>query len=199
MATMSEAKAPELRIRQGLLLVAGAVALELLVGRGSLRFYWTPLIVGLSYLAAAGVGGRAGGYWPTACVLSGWGLAVVLIGSVQPRDIDLAGAYLFGAGVGAAAGSLLSRARFDVSPLGLAVTVAAGGLILALSPSAGVLDDARTYALAIAAVGVVNVAAGVLGGRQRQAAVTPRSARPRRRENGSPGVAQNDHPARGEA
>lgn len=60
-----------IRIRQALLLLAGALALELLVAQGSLRFYWTPLILGIAYLAAAAAGGRRGSYWATACVLVG--------------------------------------------------------------------------------------------------------------------------------
>lgn len=168
---VDEARAPRVRVRQGLLLLTGALALELLVGQGPLHFYWTPLIVGLSYLAAAAVGGRTGGYWATACVLTGWGLAVVAIGSAHPQNIDLAGAYLFGAGAGALAGSLLPRARFDVSQVGVAATVAASGLVLGLSPRASTLDDARTYALAIGAVGVINIALGAFGARRRQTEV----------------------------
>ena len=155
------AKQRGVRLRQGLLLLAGGLALELLVAQGSLRFFWTPLILGLAYLAAAAAGGRTGGYWATACVLVGWGLSVVLIGETRPRDIDVAGAYLLGAGAGASVGALLTRAKLEVSQLGLCVTVAAAGLILALSPRApDVLDDARTYALALGAVGLVNVVLG---------------------------------------
>jgi len=154
-------KPGKVRLRQGLLLLAGGLALELLVAQGSLRFYWTPLILGLAYLAAAAAGGRTGGYWATACVLVGWGLSVVLIGETRPREVDVSGAYLLGAGAGAAVGALLARAKFEVGQLGLGVTVAAAGLILALSPRApDVLYDARTYALALGAVGLFNVALG---------------------------------------
>jgi len=48
--------AKSVRIRQALLLLAGALALELLIAQGSLRFYWTPLIIGITYLAAAAAG-----------------------------------------------------------------------------------------------------------------------------------------------
>lgn len=57
--------------------------------------------------------------------------------------------------------SLLARAKFEVGQLGLGVTVAAAGLILALSPRApDVLNDARTYALALGAIGLFNVVLG---------------------------------------
>ena len=156
-------KRSEVRLGQGLLLLAGGLALELLVAQGSLRFYWTPLVLGLAYLAAAAAGGRTGGHWATACVLVGWGLSVVVMGETRPRDIDVSGAYLLGAGAGVAVGALLSRAKFEVSQLGLGVTVAAAGLVLALAQQAPeVLEDARTYALALGAVGLVNVALGAV-------------------------------------
>jgi hypothetical protein len=152
------------RIRQAILLLIGALALELLVAQGSLRFYWTPLILGLTYLAAAGAGGRKGSYWATACVLVGWGLAVVFMGSVKPSDIDPSGAYLVGAGLGAVAGILLGRISFDVSPIGLGATAAAAGLILAISPRApDLLYDARTFAIAVGLVALVNLALSARG------------------------------------
>ncbi len=101
-------------------------------------------------------------------MLTGFGLSAAVIGLGHPQDIDAGGAYLLGAGVGAAVGSLLPRAGFEVSQPGLAVTVAGAGLILALSPRADALTDARTYALAIGVVGLFNVALGVIGARQRQ-------------------------------
>ena len=92
----------------------------------------------------------------------GWGLAVVYVGETKPTDIDPAGAYLVGAGLGAVAGTILARQHFDVSPLGLGATAAAAGLILAISPRApNLLYDARTFALVIAAVGLVNLALAV--------------------------------------
>lgn len=52
--------------------------------------------------------------------------------------------------------------RFDVSPLGLAATVAAAGFILAISPRApDLLYDARTFALAVGVVGLVNLALAI--------------------------------------
>lgn len=154
-----------LRLRQGLLLLAGALVLELVVERTDVGFFWTPLTIGLAYLAAAAAGGRRGGYWATACGLVGWGLAVAYIGHVRPSDVDGSGAYLVGAGLGVSAGVMLARRGFDVSELGLGVTVAAGGLILALTPREDALDDARTYALALGAVGVFNVLMSVTGAR----------------------------------
>lgn len=152
-------KTGTVRISQGLALAGGAVALELLLARGDTPFYWTPLVIGLAYLAAAALGGRTGGHWATASVLCGWGLAVVWAGSGQP-DLDIAGLYLAGAGIGGTAGLLLGRAGFDVDPLGIAVTVAGAGLLLALAPQAAELEQARTYALLLGLVALVNLLLG---------------------------------------
>jgi hypothetical protein len=171
----ARAKTPELRIRQAILLLAGAVFLVLVVASQDSRFYWTPLTLGAAYLGAAIVGGRHGGYWATACALTGWGTAVVYAGAVRP-DLDTSGLYLAGAGLGMTAGLLLQRAGFDVDALGLGLTVLAGGLVLALTTqAAGVLDDARTYAAALAAVVVTNVALAArdaLAGRRSAAATS---------------------------
>jgi len=53
------------------------------------RSFWTPLVLGLSYLAAAAAGGRHGGRWATACALTGWGAAVALAGAARPA-LDIA-------------------------------------------------------------------------------------------------------------
>lgn len=152
-------KSGAVRIAQGLALAGGAVALELLVVRGDAPFYWTPLTIGLAYLVAAALGGRSGGHWATATVLCGWGLAVVWAGAGRP-DLDIAGLYLAGAGAGASAGLLLRRAGFEVDALGAAATVAAAGLVLALAPQVGELEDARTYAVALGLVALVNLLLG---------------------------------------
>jgi hypothetical protein len=160
-------RSPDLRLRQGLVLLAGAVLFAILVGPDADNFYLVPLGVGLIYLAAAAAGGRDGGYWATAVVLVGWGLAVVWVREGNP-DLDTAGLYLLGAGLGAIAGVLLARRGFAVDPLGLATTVALAGLVLAFAAQwSEVLEDARTYALLVGLVGLVNVAIGGARGRGR--------------------------------
>jgi hypothetical protein len=160
-------KPPGVRVNQAILLLAGALFLVLIVAPDDERFYWTPLTIGLAYLGAAIAGGRDGGHWATACALTGWGAAVVLAGAARP-DLDVSGLYLTGAGLGATAGLLLQRAGFSVNPMGLAVTITGGGLALALTTqAAGLLDDARTYAVLIAAVAVANIILAVAPGRRR--------------------------------
>ena len=147
------------------MLLAGAIVFLLVVGTGPQTFYNTPLGIGLVYLAAAVVGGKQGGYWATAVVLVGWGAAVVYVRQVQP-DLDLAGLYLAGAGIGATVGVLLSRAGFAVDPLGATATVAIAGVILAFEPRwTDVLGEARTYALIVGAIGLGNAVAGAVARR----------------------------------
>ena len=172
--TSTEAQAPialradrpgQLRLRQGLVLLLGAVVFALVVGPEPDRFYLTPIGLGLVYLAAAAAGGRRGGYWATAIVLVAWGLAVVWVREGRP-DLETAGVYMVAVGLGAVAGLLLARRGVAVDALGLAGTIVLAGLSLAFAGQAEALVEARTYALAVGAVGLVNVIAGALSMRR---------------------------------
>ena len=146
-----------LRIRQGVILIVGAIVIVVAIGGSSDGFYWTPLSLGLIYLLGALAGGSRGSYWATAVVLVGWGTAVVIVRQFTP-DLDTAGLYLLGAGAGATAGMVLARRGVAVDPLGMTLTVAIGGLVLSFEPRySSVLGDARLYAVLIAAVGAVNL------------------------------------------
>ncbi len=147
------------------MLLAGSVVFALVVGAGADTFYWTPLGIGLVYLASAISGGRNGGYWSGALVLCGWGAAVAY--ARQSRtELDIAGLYLAGAGIGAALAVLAQRAGVHASPLGATATVIASGIILALSGQSDQLTEARTYALLVGAIGLVNVLWALLEGRR---------------------------------
>ncbi len=149
-----------MRLRQGVILLLGAIVIVLAIGASPTGFYWTPLALGLVYLAGALSGGPQGSYWATAVVLIGWGAAVVAVRQVNP-NLDTSGLYLLGAGLGATTGMLLARRGFAVDPLGMTLTVAVGGAVLALeSRYSSVLGDARFYALLLGAVGLVNLLLG---------------------------------------
>ncbi len=154
-------KAADVRFVQAGAFLLGALALEALIERGSTPFYWTPLIIGLSYLAAAIAGGRSGGHWPTACVLVGWGAVVVWIARVRPADIDPAGAYLVGVGAGALVAGVLLRRGFKVDVVGLGGAAVGAGLVLALASRHDAVGEARTFAIALAMVALVNLALGL--------------------------------------
>lgn len=161
------------RVIQGLLLAGGAGLLEFSAGADRIAFYWTPLIIGTIYLLAAIVDGPRGGYWATALGLTGWGLAVAYSGAVRPPDVDVAGVYLAGVGLAGLAAALLRARGVVISDAGLALTIVGAGAILALSPRSDALVDATTYAVAVGAVGVLNVAAGAWQLRARPSAGSP--------------------------
>ena len=161
------AKPPLTRIAQAVALLAGALVLVAVIHPDDARFFWTPLVLGLAYLAAAAAGGRHGGHWATACVLTGWGAAVGLVGATRP-ELETSGLYLAGAGLGALAGLVLARAGFAVDPMGLAGTIAVAGLILALSTRSPEPARRRPH-----------VRRGARGGRPGQ--LRARRARPARR------------------
>jgi hypothetical protein len=151
------------RVRQGLVLLAGAAA-YLLLAEGPLDFDWTPLLLGLAYLAAAAVGGRHGGHWPTACVLVGWGLAVVLVREAG-LEVTEGGAQVAGVGAGVVALALLARAGFDADLLGAGATALAAGILEALARDVDLLVEPLLYAVLLALVGVVNLALALSPGR----------------------------------
>jgi hypothetical protein len=150
-------KPTEVRVRQIIVFLAGALALELLVNRGELRFYWTPLILGLTYLTAAAVGGRDGGHWSGGIALTGWGLAVAWAGATRPVDVDIAGVYIAGVGAAFTVGALLAQRGWPVSTVSMGVTLVVAGLALALVTRVPELGDARTYVELLAVVVLGNV------------------------------------------
>ena len=147
---------PAVRINRAILLLAGAAFLIVMVAPDDDRFYWTPLVLGLSFLAAAAAGPRTSGPWAPACVLVGWGAAVVFVRLAEP-DLDTSGVYLAGAGAGVMAGAELARRGFAVDHTTLAATLVLGGAALALSTVAGVFADARTYAALLGALAVAQL------------------------------------------
>lgn len=159
---MSSGRTSALRLRQGLVLLAGSIVFAVLVGGSAEAFYWTPLGIGLVYLAASIAGGREGGYWSGALVLCGWGAAVAYARHARP-DLDLAGLYLAGAGLGATAAIAAQRAGVRSDSLGAAGTVALVGAVLAVSGHWSQLTQARTYALLVGAVGLINVVWALVG------------------------------------
>lgn len=146
------------RRRQGAVLLAGAVALYLLLEVGSLPFFWTPLIAGLAYLAAAASAGPGGAYWATGVVISAWGLGVVALGERWITDVDTAAGYLVAIGAGALVATALARAGYAIELLGVAGSVFAAGLAFALVSRVEALGEATTYAAALAVVGLVRLA-----------------------------------------
>ena len=97
-------------------------------------------------------------------MLVGWGVAVAYARQARP-DLDIAGLYLAGAGLGATAAIAVQRLGVKADPLGAVLTVVVAGAILALSGEFAALTEARTYAVLVGAVGLVNVIWALLANR----------------------------------
>jgi hypothetical protein len=146
-------RSPHLRLRQAAILLGGGLAHLLLVA-GPLGREWTPLVLGLVFALAAAAGGRDGGFWSLATVVSGWGLGL-LAAREWGLDVPEAGAVLAGAGAGLVALEALRRRGVAVDPLGPPLTVLAAGLVLMLEPHAAVIGEPGTWSIAIGLAGAV--------------------------------------------
>jgi hypothetical protein len=91
-----------MKARRGpLVLLFGGVAVSVLVEPvGQARLFWLSVVLGLTYLAAAAVTGRASPLWSAGLVLSSWSLAVALV-LTRTVAVDFTGAAITGLGIGA--------------------------------------------------------------------------------------------------
>lgn len=94
---------------------------------GALPFYATPLILGVTYLAAAIVAGRQATLWAPGLIITAWGAGVVLVFS-DTINVDFTSVAVTALGVGATAAALLGRAGFRVDALAVALSVLFAGL-----------------------------------------------------------------------
>ncbi len=90
-------------------------------------FYATPLILGLTYLAAAAMGGRDATLWAPGMIITVWGLSVVALLSDAVTG-DFTAVTVTALGVGATAAALLGRFGFRVEPLAIGLSVLIAGL-----------------------------------------------------------------------
>ncbi len=112
------------RRRSALALLAGALTMELVIERQALAFYYTPLIVGLTYLAAALVAGRKGALWAPGIITTCWGISV-LLGVHGVTTIDSKILYEIAAVIGVLiALGLRFGAGIAAGPVGIVVSLA---------------------------------------------------------------------------
>lgn len=75
----AERKGPGNHVRRGLVLLAGAVALFLLVQPvGFLPYFWLPVVVGVTFVVAAAVNGKQSPFWTAGLVVGAWGVGTVV-------------------------------------------------------------------------------------------------------------------------
>jgi hypothetical protein len=142
------------RRRVGVGLLAGALLVWW--GGGALGFDWVPLLAGLGYLLAAWGGGPKEGPWGPACVLVGWGAAVVAVreGWVEQPEAPM---FLVGVGAGLVAAALLRERGHQIGIGGTGAAVLVAGLAYLFVDDVEALAEPTTYAVAIAAYGVLNL------------------------------------------
>lgn len=147
----------KVRISRGGALLVGAVVYAALV-YGPLEFVWTPLLLGLAYLGAAAAGGRRGGLWATALVLTGWGIGVMAASKLKV-DVSSADGYLMGVGAAALVGGLIARRGFTVDLIGVGATALAAGVLHTFAgDQIPALVEPWPYVALLGVVGAVNVA-----------------------------------------
>ena len=139
-------------------MLGGAGFLFLVTEVGELSFYWTPLLVGLAYLTAAAIGGRGGSYWSTAIVITGWGTAVVVLAETT-IDIATPAGYLLAVGVAALLAGASQRRGYRTDTMAVGAAIAAAGVAFALEPHVELFGESWFWALAVAIVGAIRVAA----------------------------------------
>lgn len=112
------------RQRSAAVLLVGALLTVALVQGGVLSFYWTPTVVGLSYLAAAAAAGLGGALWAPGLITTCWGITVLLgVHEVVPGDKR---SYLIAGAVGIVLALLLRRTLgMAAGYLGMVVSLAA--------------------------------------------------------------------------
>lgn len=140
----------------GLLLIAGAGVYALLLGPFDVTFNATPLIIG-AVAVVAGTLGRTPRLVLIGVTLTVWGLAVVLVREGPIPDDREAAAFLVGIGVGLMGAHVLAR-RLQVSMTGSLVAAIVASLAFYLSFDLDWLNDWQTWAVALAAWGVVELA-----------------------------------------
>ena len=115
------------RHRSAIALLVGAAFMLGLIQTGAVRFYYTPLVVGLTYLAAAMVAGRRGALWAPGIITTCWGIAVLL--GVHNVTHGSKASYELAGGIGIAV-SLLLRYTVGLAAGFIGMVVAFGVILL---------------------------------------------------------------------
>jgi len=117
--------APRAAAARGAVLLAGAAVLLLLVEGRGVRFFWVPLLLGVTYLLAAAAGRSTGPLWAPGWVLVVVGLTEALwFRAGRPADsFELTQLTLLAAGTGALLAVAMTAIGVRVSAMSLALAV----------------------------------------------------------------------------
>ncbi len=143
------------RIRRGVVLLLGALAIEVFISRGPLRFYYVPLFAGVTYLAAALVSGKRGTAWAAGLVFTWWGLWVVGTAEspyVAQRSTPM---LLLCLGTAVLMAGLLSRLGYAIDLLSVGLAMILGGVFFLLEThSRNLFGEDDFYAALLAVWGL---------------------------------------------
>ncbi len=143
-------------------LLAGAAVLLLLVEARGIRFFWVPLLLGVTYLLAAAAGRSTGPLWAPGWVLTAVGLTEALwFHEGRPADsFELAQLTLLAAGTGALLAVAMTAVRVHVTGMSIALAVLITGAFNLAEAKAvpHVAGNAWLYAGLLAAWGVYELA-----------------------------------------
>lgn len=120
--------------RAGPLFVGAALVLLLVQPVGPLPTKgWIPLILGLSYLASAALGGRRAALWSTGIIVPVWGLAPMLTN----YGIDANGQFYLILGAGLLLAALAGDRGIAVTRTSMALPVLGIGVVMFIAPFVG--------------------------------------------------------------
>jgi hypothetical protein len=108
--------------------LAGALVVSLALRPvGSVAFYFTPLVLGVTYLAAAAVVGRRATMWAPGFIITFWGIGVALEFS-KTVHADFPSVAVTALGAGATVAALVGRVGIRTEPLAIALSVLLAGV-----------------------------------------------------------------------
>lgn len=157
----TDGASPAHRRIRALVILAGAALLLLLVKGAGVRFYWVPVVLGLTYLAAAAAGRSRGPLWGPGWVLTVVGLAeAAWFHAGRPAaSFEFAEITLLAAGTGAVLAVAMSVLRVHVSAMSVAMAVLlTGAFNLAEAKGVhGISGNVWFYAALLAAWGAAEL------------------------------------------
>ncbi len=133
------------RRARGIALIVGALVIVALIETGTIPFYWSWTLVGLTYLAAAAAGRSRGTLWGPGFVITSIGLAAALWlrDGRMPDSFLLLALAVMALGLGGVLAALLGQVRgVSISAMSIAMPVLLSGVFALLeqqmvSPFAG--------------------------------------------------------------
>ena len=146
------------RRARGIALIVGAVLIVALIETETIRFYWFPVLTGLTYLAAAAAGRSRGTLWAPGFIITAVGLAAALWlrDGRMPDSFQFLAVSVMALGLGGVLAGLLAQARgFSISAMSVSLSVLLFGVFALLEQQAVkfIAGQSWVYAALLAAWG----------------------------------------------